>query len=79
MLEKKTYEMCEEVKDLWKESMKGIVESIDTDCVDEESIKLFVRLNRVMALAIDLSLEQAKELDQMNEKLDKLLAMKEES
>ena len=66
---KKLVEEMNEVKTL---CIKSILES-EIDYIDDENFALYGKMFNLMSISSDLLLEQAGVLDDMNEKLDKLL------
>lgn len=77
MLTEKTNAIIEEVNELTEIFMK----QFSTDMFENMEGDEFVAMKKTFKLmdrSMDLALEQAKVMDAINEKLDKLLAMKEE-
>lgn len=76
MLERKAKEIVEEMNEVKSAMSKQFLGLIDIDCIDDdsiESLKLLTRCYRIMDSSMEYMVEQANTIDQLNEKLDKVI------
>ena len=77
MLTVKTNEIIKEVNELKEIFMKQFSTDMFEDMEGDEFVAM-KKTFKLMNLSMELAVEQAEVMDAINEKLDKLLAMKEE-
>ena len=80
MLEMKAKKLVEEMNELKAQMNKQFLNLIDIECIDEEEIenlKLMKRCYEIMNDSMEYTVEQAKVMDQMNDKMNKILDLLE--
>lgn len=80
MLEIKAKKLVEEMNELKAQMSKQFLNLIDIDMLDEEEIenlKLIKRCYDIMNESMEYTVEQAKVMDQMNDKMNKILDLLE--
>lgn len=80
MLEMKAKKLVEEMNELKAQMSKQFLNLIDIECIDEEEIenlKLMKRCYEIMNDSMEYTVEQAKVMDQMNDKMNKILDLLE--
>lgn len=78
MLETKAKKLVEGMNELKAQMSKQIFGLIDIECIDEEEIenlKLMKRCYEIMNDSMEYMVEQAEAMDQMNDKMDKILVL----
>ena len=73
-MKKRTEEFMKEVNELKELSMKKVMEDVDIRYVDTTEFEFAKRTLRLLDTFEDLMLEAAGMMDNMDKKLDKLLA-----
>lgn len=73
MLTVKTTEVVEEMKKFMDWAFQHISADMFDDVSDDDALAM-LRMIRLMNKTADLAIEQAKVMDEINQKLDKLLA-----
>lgn len=80
MLEIKAKKLVEEMNELKAQMSKQFLNLLDIDMLDEEEIenlKLIKRCYDIMNESMEYTVEQAKVMDQMNDKMNKILDLLE--
>lgn len=78
MLETKAKKLVEGMNELKAQMSKQIFGLISIECIDEEEIenlKLMKRCYEIMNDSMEYMVEQAEAMDQMNDKMDKILVL----
>lgn len=76
MLEKKARELVEEMDEIMSQLSKQLMGQIDIDCLDDdeiENLKLLKRCYGLMDKSMGFMLEQARMMDSIDKKLDRLI------
>ena len=76
MLKEMTEKYVEEVNKLTSMMVAKAVEEIDPEDMDEDLLSMITSASRLLAYSNKLVIEQARTIDEMNTKLDTLLARK---
>ena len=76
MLNEMAEKYVEEVKNLTSMMVAKAVEEIDPEDMDEDLLSMITSASRLLAYSNRLVVAQAKAIDEMNKKLDELLAKK---
>ena len=76
MLNEMAEKYVEEVNKLRSMVVAKMVEELDPECMDEDLLPMITSASRLLTYSNKLVIEQAITIDQMNAKLDTLLAIK---
>lgn len=76
MLNEMAEKYVEEVKNLTSMMVAKAVKEIDPEDMDEDLLSMITSASRLLTYSNKLVIEQARTIDEMNKKLDELLAKK---
>ena len=77
MLRNQAKEIVEEINGMKAWCMKKVMDDADFSCVDPDDFQAFGMMLKLLDMSCDYMIKQAEMMDDMNDKLDKLLAISE--